>query len=151
MQVILLEKVENLGNLGDLVNVKSGYARNFLVPTGKAKSATPENLADFEKKKAEFEKAEKEKLTAAQSRADQLSGKTFTIAAKTGTEGKLFGSIGPADVSEAVCAGGVNVEKKEVRLPEGPIKALGEYEVGLHLHSDVDVVVTIDVVADENE
>lgn len=151
MQVILLEKVENLGNLGDLVNVKAGYARNFLVPSGKAKSATPENLAEFEQKKAEFEKAEQEKLSAAQGRADALSGKTFTIAAKTGTEGKLFGSIGPADIADAIVAGGVQVEKKEVRLPEGPIKAIGEYEVGLHLHSDVDVTVSIAIVEDESE
>ncbi len=147
MQVILLEKVENLGNLGDLVNVKAGYARNYLVPYGKAKSATPENLAEFEKRKAEFEKAAKEKLDAATTRALSLEGKTFKVEANAGAEGKLFGSVGPDDIADAITSSGTLVEKKEVRMPEGPLRNLGTFEIGLHLHSDVNVTVFVAVTA----
>ena len=146
MQVILLEKVENLGSLGDLVNVKSGYARNFLMPYGKAKSATPANLEEFEKMKSEFEKAEKDKLDAANVRASALTEKIISIEANAGAEGKLFGSIGPEDIASAITAGGVDVSKKEIRMPDGPLRSVGTYEVGVHLHSDIDVEISVEIV-----
>ncbi len=149
MEVILLKKVENLGNLGDKVKVKSGYGRNFLIPTGKAKPATEANLAEFEAKRAELEKAAAESLAAAEARAAKLADLTVTIASKAGDEGKLFGSIGPADIAAAVVEAGVEVEKQEVRLPEGPLRATGEFEVGLHLHTDVDATINVVVVAEE--
>ncbi|MCK7542999.1 50S ribosomal protein L9 [Marinobacter bryozoorum] len=148
MEVILLEKVANLGSLGDKVKVKSGYGRNYLLPYGKAVAATTENLQAFEERRAELEKAAADKLAAAQSRAEALEGQSFTISSKAGDEGKLFGSIGVRDISDAITAGGTEVEKSEVRLPEGPIRVTGEYEIELQLHSDVTVTVQLAVVAD---
>lgn len=148
MEVILLEKVANLGSLGDKVKVKSGYGRNFLLPYGKAVAATEENLKAFEARRAELEKAAADKLSTAQSRAEALEGQSFTISSKAGDEGKLFGSIGVRDIADAITAGGTEVEKSEVRLPEGPIRVTGEYEIELQLHTDVTVTVQLAVVAD---
>jgi len=138
MEVILLEKVENLGNLGDRVNVKSGYGRNFLIPSGKATPATEEHIKAFEERRAELEKVAAEALAKAESRLTQLAELTVTITAKAGDEGKLFGSIGTADIAEAVTLAGVAVERTEVRLPEGAFRQIGEYQVLVHLHSDVE-------------
>ncbi len=148
MEVILLEKVANLGSLGDKVKVKAGYGRNFLLPYGKAVPATEANLKAFEERRAELEKAAAEKLSAAQARAEALEGAAFTISSKAGEEGKLFGSIGVRDIADAITAGGTEVEKSEVRLPEGPIRVTGEYEIELQLHTDVTVTVQLAVVAD---
>jgi large subunit ribosomal protein L9 len=148
MEVILLEKVANLGTLGDKVNVKSGYGRNFLLPYGKAVPATEANLKAFEERRAELEKSAAEKLSVAQARAEKLENASFTISSKAGDEGKLFGSIGVRDVADAITAAGTDVEKSEVLLPEGPLRAVGEYEVELKLHSDVHVTVKLAVVAE---
>ncbi len=148
MEVILLEKVANLGSLGDKVKVKAGYGRNFLLPYGKAVAATEDNLKAFEERRAELEKAAADKLATAQSRAEALEGASFTITSKAGDEGKLFGSIGVRDIADAVTAGGTDVEKSEVRLPEGPIRVVGEYDIELQLHSDVTVEVKLAVVAE---
>ncbi len=147
MEVILLEKVANLGTLGDKVKVKSGYGRNLLLPYGKAAPATEANLKAFEERRAELEKAAADKLATAQSRAEALEGASFTVTSKAGDEGKLFGSIGVRDIADVITAAGTEVEKSEVRLPEGPLRVTGEYEIELHLHSDVDVTVTLAVVA----
>jgi len=149
MQVILLDKVENLGGLGDLVEVKPGYARNYLVPSRLAKMATKTNIEAFEASRAELEKEAAAKLALAQARADKLEGMVVTIASKAGTEGKLFGSIGLADIAAAVVEAGVEIEKREVRLPEGPLRNVGEFDIDLHLHSDVDAVVKVVVEATE--
>ncbi|SFM75598.1 50S ribosomal protein L9 [Marinobacter zhejiangensis] len=148
MEVILLEKVANLGSLGDKVTVKAGYGRNFLLPYGKAVAATEANVKAFEERRAELEKAAAEKLSTAQSRAEALEGASFTITSKAGDEGKLFGSIGVRDIAEAITAGGTAVEKSEVRLPEGPIRVTGEFDIELQLHSDVTVEVKLAVVAE---
>ncbi len=148
MDVILLEKVANLGSLGDKVKVKAGYGRNFLVPYGKAVPATEDNLKAFEARRAELEKAAADKLSSAQARAEALSGASFTISSKAGDEGKLFGSIGVRDIADAVSTSGTEVEKSEVRLPEGPLRAVGEYDIELHLHSDVSVEIKLTVIAD---
>lgn len=148
MEVILLEKVANLGSLGDKVKVKAGYGRNFLVPYGKAVPATEENLKAFEERRAELEKTAAERLASAQARAEQLNGASFTISSKAGDEGKLFGSIGVRDIADAISATGTEVEKSEVRLPEGPIRAVGEYDIELQLHSDVTAEVKLTVVAE---
>jgi large subunit ribosomal protein L9 len=148
MEVILLEKVANLGTLGDKVNVKSGYGRNFLLPYGKAVPATEANLNAFEERRAELEKAAAEKLAVAQARAEKLESASFTISSKAGDEGKLFGSIGVRDVADTITAAGTDVEKSEVLLPEGPLRAVGEYEIELKLHSDVYVTVKLAVVAE---
>ncbi len=148
MEVILLEKVENLGNLGDKVNVKPGYGRNYLIPMGKAKPATEANIAEFEARRAELEKAAKEALDAATARKEALEALSITITAKAGDEGKLFGSIGPIDIAEAVVSAGVQVEKKEVRMPEGPIRMIGEYDITFHLHTDVDAAIKVIVEAE---
>jgi len=148
MEIILLEKVENLGNLGDKVNVKPGYGRNYLIPGGKATAATEANIAEFEKRRAELEKAAAETLETAQARIEALSGLNITITAKAGDEGKLFGSIGNIDIAEAVNAAGVAVEKREIRMPEGPLRHVGEFEVGFHLHTDVNTSITVTVVAE---
>ena len=149
MEVILLQKVENLGNLGDKVKVKPGYGRNFLIPQGKAKAATPQNIAEFEQRRAELEKESADHLTRANARKAELEGKSVTITAKAGQEGKLFGSVGTVDIAEAFTSAGMDVERKEVRMPEGPIRAAGEHQVELHLHSDVNVEVTVVVVAED--
>lgn len=143
MEVILLEKVENLGNLGDKVNVRPGYGRNFLVPHGKAKPATAENIKVFEERRAELEKAAADALAAAESRRDKIAEATLTITAKTGDEGKLFGSVGPADIAEAAEQAGLELAKHEVRMPEGPIRVVGEYDVHVHLYTDVDTTVRV--------
>ncbi|MCS4505147.1 50S ribosomal protein L9 [wastewater metagenome] len=149
MEVILLEKVDNLGGLGDRVKVRAGYGRNYLLPQGKARMATEENIRYFEERRAELERQAAEQLAAAQRRAEQLAGLTVTITAKAGDEGKLFGSVGTADIADAVTAAGVEVERQEVRLPEGPLRVTGDYEIELHLHSDVDATVTVSVTAEE--
>lgn len=148
MEVILLEKVENLGNLGDRVNVKSGYGRNYLIPSGKATPATEEQIKAFEARRAELEKVAAEHLAAAEARREQLAGMTVTIKAKAGEEGKLFGSVGTVDIAEAITAAGVEVERSEVRLPEGAFRQLGEYPVHLHLHSDVNTEITLIIEAE---
>jgi len=148
MQVILLEKVENLGNLGDQVKVRAGYGRNFLIPQGKATAATVANIAHFEQRRAELEKAAAEALAAAEKRKAGLDGLSVSIAAKAGDEGKLFGSIGTGDITSAVSAAGQTIERHEVRLPEGPIRATGEFEIDLHLHTDVNATIKLIIVAE---
>lgn len=146
MEVILLEKIDNLGAMGDKVKVRPGYGRNYLVPKGKAKPATAENIAAFEAMRAELEKAAAESLAEAQARRDQLDGMTVTVAANAGDEGKLFGSVGTADIADAICAAGVNVERHEVRLPEGVFRQTGDYEVHLHLHADVNATIKLSII-----
>lgn len=148
MQVILLEKVGRLGNLGDQVNVKPGYGRNFLIPFGKAVAATKTNVAEFEQRRAELEAAAAERRGAAEARAAQLVELVVTIAANAGDEGKLFGSIGTRDIADAITAAGVAVEKSEVRLPNGVIRELGEFDVDVQLHSDVMQSIKLLVVAE---
>jgi large subunit ribosomal protein L9 len=148
MQIILLERVANLGTLGDVVKVKDGYARNFLIPQGKAKRATSLNLAAFEERRAELEKAHAALLVQAQERADALAEKTISIAQKAGVDGRLFGSVTNIDIASAVSEQtGVQIVRAEVRLPEGPLKALGEHVVSIALHHDVIVNVTVVVTA----
>jgi large subunit ribosomal protein L9 len=149
MEVILLENVTNLGVLGDRVDVKRGYGRNYLVPQGKAVPATADRIAEFEKRRADLEKKAKQSLTAAEKRKDALSQLSTSIAQKAGDEGKLFGSIGAQLIAEAVSEQGVQLEKSEVRLPDGPIRQIGDYEIEVHLHSDVDGVVKLSVVPEE--
>lgn len=148
MEVILLEKVGKMGVLGDTVNVKNGYARNFLIPTGKAVSATADNVKFFEERRAELEKAEAAKLANATARAEQLAELELTLTANAGEEGKLFGSIGPRDVADLVSATGVEIEKSEVKMPEGPIRTVGEYDITVQLHSDVTGTIHLIVVAE---
>lgn len=143
MDVILLQKVKNLGSLGDKVRVKAGYSRNFLIPYGKAVPATATNLAEFEQRRAEFEGKANEILAAAQSRRTKLEGATVTIKANASTEGKLYGSVGPRDIAEAFTAIGVPMEKSEVIMGEGPIRRIGESEVEVHLHADVHTMVKV--------
>jgi len=149
MQVILLEKIDKLGSLGDLVEVKSGFARNFLLPQKKAEPATKDNIAAFEHRRAELEKAQADALSSAQTRADKLEGAVVTITSRSGTEGKLFGSIGTEDIRKALSDEIAEVEKKEIRMPDGPLRNVGEHEISLHLHADVDATVTVQVVAEE--
>jgi len=150
MEVILMENIENLGSVGDKVTVKSGFARNFLVPQGKAKMATAENLAEFEARRAELEKAAAEALQAAEERKQQIEAlDVIEIGARVGSEGKLFGSIGVAEVSDAVVAAGVTIEKSEVRMPEGALRVVGEHVVDIHLYTDVDTQVRINIVGEE--
>jgi len=148
MEVILLEKVGKMGVLGDTVNVKNGYARNFLIPTGKAVLATAENVHVFDDRRAELEKAEAEKLAAAQARAESLAEVELTVTANAGEEGKLFGSIGPRDVADLVSATGVDIIKSEVKMPDGPIRTVGEYNIAVQLHSEVTGSVHLIVVAE---
>ena len=147
MEVILLEKVGRVGNVGDKINVKAGYARNFLFPFAKAIPATKENLADFEARKAELLKAAATKLAAAQARADKINGMSVRIEANAGDEGKLFGSIGTRDIADAITAAGQKVEKSEVLLPTGALREVGEYEIALSLGSEVTTMVKLSVVA----
>ena len=151
MQIILLDKVANVGNLGDVVKVKDGYARNFLIPRGMAKRATPENLAMLEAKRAELEQAAGAKLTAAQGIAGKLEGQTVRIPQKAGVDGRLFGSVGTADIAEALGKQGMAVEKSQVRLPAGPLKTVGDHPVTIQLHTDVVANVTIAVVAEAQQ
>jgi large subunit ribosomal protein L9 len=149
MQVILLQKVANLGNVGDRVKVRSGFGRNFLLPQGKATLATPDNIARFEARRAELERLAREQLTSAEDRAAVLKDFKLTIQAKAGTEGKLFGSIGTSDIAEACTRAGFKVERSEVRLPSGPLRTLGEHTVALHLHADIDVPLHVAIVPEE--
>jgi len=145
MQIILLDKVVNLGNLGDIVKVKDGYARNFLIPQRMAKRATPAALAEFEARRAELEKIAAEKLAAAQVVADKMAGLAVSVARKAGMDGRLFGSVGNADIADALKVQGHEVAKAEVRLPDGPFKAIGEYPVVVALHTDVTANITVTV------
>jgi len=149
MNVILLETVENLGGIGDLVKVKPGYGRNYLLPQGKAALATPENMKAIEARRAELEKAAAEELSKAKKRAKAFDGLELVIQANAGAEGKLFGSVGPIDIVDALAAVQVEVERAEVRMPDGPVQELGEYTIGVHLHSDIDVEVLVKVVGEE--
>ncbi|HLF11470.1 MAG TPA: 50S ribosomal protein L9 [Gammaproteobacteria bacterium] len=149
MEIILLEKVDNVGSIGDLVKVKSGYARNFLIPQGKATLATAANKAKVEAQRAELEAKAAGELTAAQARAKKLGGQVVRIKAQTGTEGKLFGSVGTVDIAEACEKSGMPVERSEVRLLDGPLRVIGEHHVELHLHADVNVDLTVIVESDE--
>ena len=146
MQVILLENVTNVGKLGDLVNVKAGYARNFLVPQGKATIATEDNIAKFEERRAELEKISADKLTAAKARAKTIEGKEIEIASRASEEGKLFGSVGVFEIAEAFSSKDMEMNKSEVRLPEGPLKDIGQHEVEVAVHSEVVFKVTVNVV-----
>jgi len=149
MNVILLDNVENLGNIGDLVKVKAGYGRNFLIPHGKAALATPDNIKAIDARRAELEKAASEDRASAQERAKAITGMELVISANAGSEDKLFGSVGPIDIVEAFEAVQVQVERSEVRMPDGPIHELGEFPIGIHLHSEVNVDVVVRVVASE--
>ena len=148
MEVILLEKVVNLGQLGDMVKVKAGYGRNYLIPRGIAVPATDANRAEFEARRAELEKAEADALAKAESRRDQLKATAITITAVAGDEGRLFGSVGGADIAAAFTDAGAEVKKNEVRLPTGPLRTIGEHSLTLHIHPDVDVEVTVNVAAE---
>lgn len=148
MQVILLEKVVNLGGLGDVVRVKDGYARNFLIPQRKARRATQSAIAEFEAKRAELEKAAAEKLAAAQAQGEKLSGSSVQIAQKSGVDGRLFGSVTNFDIAEALAKQGFVVEKAQVRLPQGPLKIVGEHAVAVALHTDVVVDLTVTIVGE---
>ncbi len=148
MQIILLEKIANVGNLGDVVKVKNGYARNFLIPQGKAKRATEENLKLIEAKRAELEAAANAKLVAAQALAEKIEGTTLRITQKAGVDGRLFGSVGTVDIAEALKSQGVEIEKAMVRLPEGPLKHVGDFPVSIAPHTDVIAHITVTVVGD---
>ncbi|NOX43103.1 MAG: 50S ribosomal protein L9 [Gammaproteobacteria bacterium] len=148
MQIILLEKVQNLGGLGDAVNVRAGYGRNFLIPKGMAVPATKDNLSKFEAKRAEFEKAADDVIAVAKARADTLVDKKITLAQKAGEEGKLFGSVGTIDIARALSDSGTPVEKQEIRLPEGAIREVGDFDITVHLHTDINVTVKVSVVAE---
>ena len=149
MQVILKEKVENLGSLGNVVNVKSGYARNYLVPYGKAVQATEANIAAFEQQKAELQKQEATRLSDAKAKADKIAGQVFTVSVSAGDGGKLFGSVGTKEVADIIAThAGIEVEKRHVRMPEGIIRSLGEYVISVHMHTDVDVEIKLLVVAE---
>jgi len=149
MQIILLEKVTNLGQLGDIVKVKDGFARNYLIPTGKAKRATEANVAEFEQRRSEIEKKQGDVLVSAQERAGKLEGLTVQIAQKAGVDGRLFGSVTNHDIADALKQQGFEVSKSIVRLPEGPLKQIGDYEVMLDLHTDVKATVKVSVVAEQ--
>ncbi len=143
MELILLQKVTNLGNLGDKVTVKPGYGRNYLVPQGKAVPATPANIAEFEARRAEYEAKAKALLDEALARKEKLEGVSVTVKANASTEGKLYGSVGPRDIAEAFTAAGLPLEKSEVVMGQGPIRHVGEYEVTVHLHADVETTVKV--------
>jgi large subunit ribosomal protein L9 len=149
MDVILLTKVANLGNIGDRVKVKSGYGRNFLLPKGKATLATPDNVKKFEARRAELEKVAREQLQDAEKRAAAFREFKLQISAKAGTEGKLFGSIGTADIAEATTKAGHKLTRSEVRLPTGPLRTVGEHMVALHLHTDIDVQLPVVITAED--
>ena len=149
MEVILLEKVKHLGNLGDKVIIKAGYGRNNLIPNKKAILATPMNLAEFEARRTEFEKKQTDTFQQAQSRAEQLQEMTVVVASKVGLEGKLFGSVSAADIAYALSEAGIEVTRQEVRLAQGPIRYVGDYEVIIHLHTDVDAILKVKVIAED--
>jgi large subunit ribosomal protein L9 len=149
MQVILMEKVVNLGGLGDVVKVKDGFARNFLIPQGKAKRATQKNLKEFEDRRVDLEKKANEQLTGAQERGAKLEGMKIEIAQKAGVDGRLFGSVTNADIAEALGKQGLTVKKAEIRMPTGAIKHIGEFPITIQLHSDVLANITVHVVAEQ--
>lgn len=149
MQIILLEKVVNLGSLGDIVKVKDGYARNFLIPQGKAKRATEANKAEFEARRAELERVQAEKLAAAQAVAGKLEGLMVQIERKAGMDGRLFGSVGNADIAEALQGQGFDIDRSAIRLPDGPLKQVGDVQVDVVLHSDVVAPITVSVLGDQ--
>jgi large subunit ribosomal protein L9 len=149
MELILLQKVKNLGNLGDKVNVKPGYGRNFLVPQGKATAATPANIAEFEQRRAEYEAKANQQLAGAEARRAQLADASITVKANASPEGKLFGSVGPRDIAEAFTAAGIALDKSEVVMGEGPLRHVGEFEVQVHLHADVHTTVKVHVAAED--
>ncbi len=149
MQVILLQKVDNLGNLGEKVSVKAGYGRNYLIPTGRAVPATRDSLAAFEVRRAELEKNAVEVLAEAEARKARIEALSVSIVCKAGDEGRLFGSVGTADIAAAVVEAGVDLEKREVRLPEGPFHITGEFDVQVHLHSGVDAIMKLAIVPEE--
>jgi len=149
MELLLLQKVAKLGNIGDRVKVKSGYGRNYLLPSGKATLATPAHVAAFEARRAELEAKAAGELTGAQARAVKLEGFALTMTAKAGNEGKLFGSIGTSDIAEACTREGIRIERSEVRLPAGPIRLVGDHQVKLHLHSDIEIDLPVTVLAEE--
>ncbi len=149
MEIILQEKIQNLGALGDKVNVKAGFARNYLIPKGFAVPATKVNLAAFESRRAELEKIAAAKLSAAKSRESKIAElNKVTITSRSGDEGKLFGSIGTVDIASSITAAGIDIDKKEVLLPEGPLRRIGEYEITLHFHPDVNAVIIVSVIAE---
>jgi large subunit ribosomal protein L9 len=148
MEVILLEKITNLGGLGDKVTIKSGYGRNYLIPQGKAVAATEEKIAEFEKRRTELEKIAAEKLAAAQARANAIGKLEIVIMQKAGDEGKLFGSVGTQNIADAITAAGEKVEKHEVRMPEGVIRHIGEFDININLHTDVVVTLSITIAAE---
>ena len=149
MELVLLQKVKNLGNLGDKVRVKPGYGRNFLIPQGQAVPATESNVAEFEKRRAEYEAKANDVMTAAEARKATLEGAEVTIKANSSTEGKLFGSVGPRDIADAFSAAGKPLNKSEVVMGEGPIRHTGEFEIHIHLHADVNTTVKVTVVGEE--
>ncbi len=149
MQIILLEKMANLGQLGDVVKVKDGFARNYLIPHGKAKRATAQNLAEFEKRRAELEKAQSAALAAAQEKATRLDGLTVQITQKAGVDGKLFGSVTNVDIAEALQKQGFEVPKAAIRMPEGPLKVVGDHPLKIALHTDVVVTITVSVLGEQ--
>jgi large subunit ribosomal protein L9 len=148
MQVILMEKIVNLGQLGDIVKVKDGFARNFLIPQGKAKRATETNIAYIQAKRAELEKADAEKLSAAQAKAQKLEGLMLQITQKAGVDGRLFGSVTNIDIVEALAAQGFTAEKAAIRMPQGPLKQVGDYQITISLHTDVNVTITVSVLGE---
>jgi large subunit ribosomal protein L9 len=149
MQIILLEKIANLGGLGDVVKVRDGFARNYLIPEGKAKRATPENVAEFEKRRADLERAQGEALVKAQDKASKLDGFTVQITQKAGVDGKLFGSVTNVDISEALKGQGVEVLKAQIRMPQGPLKTVGDHPIKIALHADVLITVTVSVLGEQ--
>jgi large subunit ribosomal protein L9 len=148
MEVILLEKIANLGNLGDKVTIKSGYGRNYLVPKGKAVAATAKKIAEFEARRAELEKAAAQKLSAAQKLGTELSKLAVVITHKAGDEGRLFGSVGTHNIAEAITTAGIAIEKHQIRLPNGTIRQIGEYPIDINLHTDVVVTLSIKIAAE---
>lgn len=149
MQIILLEKVGNLGSLGDVVKVKDGFARNYLIPQGKAKRATQANLAEFEARRAELERMAAERLQVAEAAAERLEGLMVQITRKAGMDGRLFGSVNNADIAEALAAQQIDVERAQVRLPDGPLKTVGDFQVDIALHADVTTTITVSVLGDQ--
>ena len=149
MEIILLEKIQNLGDLGEQVTVKPGFGRNFLIPSGKAVPATKENVEKFEAQRAELEKAVAEQLSAAQARAEKINDLHISISHKVGTEGKLFGSVTGQEIAEAATQAGVEIQKSEVQLPDGPFRMIGDYDVAVNLHADVNATLKLSVVPEE--
>jgi large subunit ribosomal protein L9 len=149
MQVILLEKIANLGGLGEVVKVRAGFARNFLIPQGKAKRATPANVAEFESRRAELERSQAEALAKAQERAAKLDGLTVQITQKAGVDGKLFGSVTNVDIAEALKAQGFDVARAAIRMPQGPLKMVGDHPIKVALHADIIVTVTVSVLGEQ--